>query len=87
MRVMMLAALCALTACGPSKDQSLATCKLSGERLRGEAELEIHLANCMTVAGYSFIEAKVGESARTPEERECFSDWDQAHFKAICYRP
>lgn len=82
-----LGLLFALSACGSSKEQELAECKLSGEHTPGgQIGMEIHLANCMTVAGYTLIEAKVGQPATTPIEKECFADWDAAHFMPQCYR-
>lgn len=82
-----LGLLFALSACGSTKEQELARCKLSGEHTPGgQIGMETHLANCMTAAGFTLIESKVGESATTPIEKECFADWDGAHFMPQCYR-
>lgn len=74
----------------PSKDRVLAQCKVSGEALyaarpNDEIAQESHLTNCMLASGYSLVEAKAGQKARTNTERLCFASWDQAHWIADCY--
>lgn len=94
MRHTALIAVVLVTGChkAPSADRQLAQCKVSAEPLYAarptdEAAMEIHLANCMRAAGFVFVEAKAGQTGKSGAERICFADWDQAHFKAECYRP
>jgi hypothetical protein len=78
-------ALFVLEGCGPTKVQQLAECKISNEGLPGMLEIQDHLDKCMSAAGYSLVEAKVGQTARSDTERIYFADWGQARFMQECY--